>query len=100
MGHFQNPRRPLDWNGLSGTITCNGGGSNVYHPDGRRKHTTRELLALQTFPPGFIVAGDNLTLRRRQIGNAVPPAFARTLFKTVLEWLKQRDADEARGIIV
>ncbi|KIW20630.1 hypothetical protein PV08_01206 [Exophiala spinifera] len=85
-------KRPLPWNGLAGTVTTNGG-SNNYHPDGWRKYTVTELAALQTFPPSFRLHGRAVTRWRKQIGNAVPPAFSRVLFKSIKEWLW--DVDQA-----
>ncbi|KIV76983.1 hypothetical protein PV11_08826 [Exophiala sideris] len=95
--HFPVPKPTLPRNGVSGTLTCNGGGGKVYHFDGLRKHTVRELLSLQTFPASFDFPGNvqgNLTSMRKQIGNAVPPAFSRALFATVVDWLKGEDARE------
>ncbi|KAI1623149.1 cytosine-5--methyltransferase [Exophiala viscosa] len=94
---FDPPKSQLSWDKVTGTITCNGGAAKVYHPRGRRKYTMRELLALQTFPASFDFPRENpptKTLMRRQIGNAVPPAFSRVLFETVRDALKENDVKE------
>jgi DNA (cytosine-5)-methyltransferase 1 len=45
------------------------------HPQADRPITIREAARLQTFPDDFIFVGSNAQVAR-QIGNAVPPAFA------------------------
>jgi DNA (cytosine-5)-methyltransferase 1 len=66
----------------------------VYHPSGLRNYTLRERASLQTFPHSFIFHGKSAE-QLRQIGNAVPPAFARALFESLKEWLAAKDAAEA-----
>ncbi|KAJ9635275.1 uncharacterized protein PV06_09322 [Exophiala oligosperma] len=99
VNDFPARKRPLPWNGLAGTVTTNGG-SNNYHPDGWRKYTVTELAALQTFPPTFQLHGRAVTRWRKQIGNAVPPAFSHVLFKSIKEWLWNADQAEIGGAAV
>lgn len=47
----------------------------------------RELAALQSFPDDYPFQG-NLTVKRRQIGNAVPPELSYHIFRSTLEKLK------------
>ena len=50
---------------------------------GTRRLTTRELARLQTFPDWFSFSGTTYS-QFKQIGNAVPPLFARQLFDSIL----------------
>ncbi|KAK4945604.1 hypothetical protein LTR10_015223 [Elasticomyces elasticus] len=95
--HFRRPRRPFDANRASGTITCGGGASDsVYHPAGLRKYTPAELLAIQTFPATFRIAG-TLGSMRKQIGNAVPPKCFGVIFRGIAMSLKNTDTSELSG---
>jgi DNA (cytosine-5)-methyltransferase 1 len=49
---------------------------------GRRKLTLGECATLQTFPEGYPFVGD-LEARYRQVGNAVPPALAAAVARSI-----------------
>lgn len=49
-----------------------------------RQLSTSELASIQTFPPSYHFAGDQIS-RRRQIGNAVPPLLAEVIGRALLE---------------
>ncbi|KAL4954016.1 S-adenosyl-L-methionine-dependent methyltransferase [Aspergillus filifer] len=83
-------KRPFDGNQQARTITC-GGGEN-YHPSGKRGFTTREYASLQTFPLDFQFGKK----ARKQIGNAVPPVFARAIYEEVIRSLQETDEREMR----
>lgn len=53
---------------------------------GTRKLSIREQARLQTFPDWFEFSGSPYS-QSRQIGNAVPPLFARVLFTKIIEQL-------------
>ena len=82
---------PYDANTLlQGLISC--GGTNNAHPSGTRKFTVRELAMLQTFPADFqFGAGQSKTAKTIQIGNAVPPAAARSWYTGIIRDLKRED---------
>jgi DNA (cytosine-5)-methyltransferase 1 len=70
-----------------------------FHWTSRRLRTV-ELAALQSFPPGYIFAG-NRRDKVRQIGNAVPPLLAQRMIEPLLAALgsgrkKRRGAQRAR----
>ena len=68
----------LFWDRPAITITAharNPASGRYVHPDQTRGLSVREAALLQSFPRGFDFAG-SLDQRFRQIGNAVPPAFA------------------------
>lgn len=85
-------RSPYSAHQPAGTITCNGGEFN-YHPDGKRRFTCREVACLQTFPRDFEFSRIGV---RRQIGNAVPPAFATAVFREIYKSLRETDEKEMR----
>ena len=103
---FLDPRRPYEANGsLQNLIAC-GGGLDNYHPDGKRPFTEREYACLQTFPLGkfHTVLGQTnelididykFTGKRtdiiKQVGNAVPPLPAKTLYEEILRCLRKTD---------
>ncbi|EPS28556.1 hypothetical protein PDE_03502 [Penicillium oxalicum 114-2] len=72
------------------TLTCSGGEAN-YHPSGTRKFTEREVACLQTFPLDFKFSQSGV---RKQIGNAVPPALARALYREIIASLRATDTRE------
>ncbi|KAJ5325232.1 C-5 cytosine methyltransferase [Penicillium brevicompactum] len=78
---------------LAKTITCGGGEFN-YHPSGERPYTEREMAVLQTFPLDYKFAG---VYTRKQIGNAVPPLFAKAIYGEVVRSLRETDQAELEG---
>lgn len=74
--------RPLDPNKPAPTVTARGddrGGVVILpHPNGMRRMSCRELATVQSFPIDFQFVG-GISSVCRQIGNAVPPLFARQL---------------------
>jgi len=79
---------------LANCITTSGGVNN-YHPSGRRNFTTRELACLQTFPLDHLFLGPYV---KKQIGNAVPPKFAKLIFKHIIQQLEKRDGVVHEGV--
>ncbi|MDO8495386.1 MAG: DNA cytosine methyltransferase [bacterium] len=55
------------------------------HPEENRGISIREGATLQTFPKKYRFYGGTLAICARIIGNAVPPAFAKRLGKTIVE---------------
>lgn len=74
--------RPLDPEKPAPTVTARGddrGGVVILpHPNGLRRMSGRELATVQGFPLDFVFKGP-LSSVYRQIGNAVPPSFARAI---------------------
>ena len=68
------------------TITARGDDKGgvviIHHPNNQRRMTVRETATIQSFPIDFVFEGTN-TSAYRQIGNAVPPLFAKHLAESV-----------------
>ncbi|RMD42913.1 hypothetical protein DV735_g2192, partial [Chaetothyriales sp. CBS 134920] len=93
---FDHPKPQFDANTLAKTLTGHGGLGN-YHPSGLRHYTLRESASLQTFPKehNFNGAG-GMTATRLQIGNAVPPAFGKAIFGSIVQSLRKDDEEMLR----
>jgi DNA (cytosine-5)-methyltransferase 1 len=87
------PRLPFSDDEFAKTLTCSGGVGN-YHPSGLRLYTIREAASLQTFPISHTFTPDSKTKARRQIGNAVPPLLARSMYREIIKCLKESDRVE------
>lgn len=80
----------LFWDKPAITITAsarNPASGRYVHPEQHRGLSVREVALLQSFPPDYDFAG-GLDERFRQVGNAVPPAFAAFLAAHVLAQLR------------
>lgn len=88
---FDDKYKRLPWDGLSRTITAHIGKDGYWyiHPEQHRTLTIREAARLQTFPDRFRFAGTP-SHALRQIGEAVPPLFAKALGKAILRSLLTR----------
>ncbi len=85
--HLDRPARTLTCRNLAGAT---GDMQRVCLPDGRRRRiTVREAARLQSFPDWFHFSGSE-TSQYYQIGNAVPPAFAKALATSVVSYLESR----------
>lgn len=62
------------------------------HPEQHRPITHREAARLMSFPDDFIFTGTKIEIAR-QIGNAVPPLFAKHIAKFVVKLMNCRVAD-------
>lgn len=56
----------------------------LIHPHEHRGLSVREAARLQSFPDSFVFKG-SIGLQQQQVGNAVPPLLAKTIFETVIE---------------
>lgn len=61
-----------------------GGGTHGYHYAEPRALTNRERARIQTFPDSFFFEGPIESVRK-QIGMAVPPLLAKTIFTSILK---------------
>jgi DNA (cytosine-5)-methyltransferase 1 len=67
------------WDEPTGTLTCVVNPRTPHcHPDELRGLSVEECAAIQTFPPGFCLAGSR-NQRYKQLGNAVPVKFAHAI---------------------
>lgn len=58
--------------------------SMLIHPTQNRGLSLREAARLQSFPDDFIFKGP-LSFQQQQVGNAVPPLLAKSIFDKILE---------------
>lgn len=89
----RDPRRFPPWNSnlpLRSCITGAGGARN-WHPSGLRNFSFQEKSQLQGFPPGHKYYYSTRHSLGKQIGNAVPPVFAKALFEAVIPCLEEMD---------
>jgi len=78
----------LRWDKPSPTITCgchSPSKGRFLHPNQNRGITLREAARLQSFSDDFIFYG-NRTKCAEQIGNAIPPLFAKAIAIKILEY--------------
>ncbi len=88
----------LRWDAPSVTITAKSSTPSCgrfLHPDQDRNISVREAGILQGFPQSFVFEGP-FTHQYRQIGEAVPPLFARFLAWQVLDHFSPRSRQQLR----
>lgn len=93
---FDDKYNRLDWARLSRSITAHIAKDGYWyiHPSEPRTLTVREAARIQTFPDSFRFAGTR-SHAFTQIGNAVPPALAATVTKSVLAGLDSVSSSHA-----
>jgi DNA (cytosine-5)-methyltransferase 1 len=79
------PTAKWDGSKIATCITC--GSSTKGHPSAGRRFTARELATLQTYSLNHIFEG-NITNVLKQIGNSVPPQFAKQLQRENIRHLR------------
>lgn len=72
------------------TATLARAGHHVQHQQGAVRLTLEQLTVLQGLPAGFTFHGRTVTSRHRQCGNALPPALAEALGRSILWALEER----------
>ncbi|MGV0830238.1 DNA cytosine methyltransferase [Empedobacter brevis] len=75
-------RKYIRYNRNEPSFCITGDMRKVFHYDDNRALTVRELAAIQTFPDDFIFKGKSIS-QQQQVGNSVPPNFARKLAKCI-----------------
>ena len=86
----------LDPAGVGSTILtkCDPHWGTYIHPDQDRIISAREAARLQSFPDKFRFYG-SLTEQYEQIGNAVPPLFARAIGEAIISAMEERAGAES-----
>ncbi len=86
---YGNTYAKLWWNKPSTTITRNfacPSSSRCIHPRDSRAMSIREGARLQSFPDDYEFYGSN-SMKRLEIGNAVPPLLSMAIARSLLEYL-------------
>lgn len=94
--HYPNFFRRYSRNDVMGTVTAafKPENASVWHPIEDRVYSVREIARLQTFPDDFIFYGKTIKSKYQQIGNAIPPYFAKQLAERLSACLSQADENE------
>lgn len=93
---YGNTYAKLWWNKPSTTITRNfacPSSSRCIHPRDSRAMSIREGARLQSFPDNYKFYGSD-SIKRLEIGNAVPPLLSEVIAKKLLETLQKYEAAE------
>lgn len=93
---FGNTYAKLWWNKPSTTITRNfacPSSSRCIHPRDSRALSIREGARLQSFPDDYLFYGSD-SMKRLEIGNAVPPLLSMEIAKKMLEALKNEAIEQ------
>lgn len=78
----------LSWDKPANTITTkfySVSNGRFAHPEENRALSLREGATLQSFPKGYEFCGTSIGAIARQIGNAVPPEYARQIGLAIIE---------------
>ena len=85
---FQDTFGRLWWNRPSNTITTkfySVSNGRFVHPEENRALSLREGATLQSFPKNYKFCAPSIAVIARQIGNAVPPEYARHIGLAIIE---------------
>ena len=88
--------KPCDLEKILPCLTTSG--SDHYHHPAGHAFTHRELAAIQGFFHRHTFIGHCAGVIKRQIGNAVPPMFAKILFESIRKQLETNDAKEKQEL--
>ena len=77
-------RKYIRYKSSEPSICITGDMRKVFHYSQNRALTVRELATIQTFPIDFIFKGSSIS-QQQQVGNAVPPVFAKEIAANILK---------------
>lgn len=84
--HSPNFYRRFSRTEIMGTVTATSSPENsgILHPLENRRYSVREIARFQTFPDAFKFYGNDISYKYKMIGNAVQPAMAEIIAKSLL----------------
>jgi DNA (cytosine-5)-methyltransferase 1 len=89
MKRYKSPNfyRRFSRNEIMGTVTATSSPENsgIIHPLEDRRYSVREIARFQSFPDKFKFIGTSVAHKYKMIGNAVPPALAKEVAKSILK---------------
>ena len=90
--HYQKFFRRHYRDDVMGTVTAAFKPENaaVWHPTKDRIYSVREIARFQSFPDDFKFFGRSVKSKYQQIGNAVPPEFARQLAERIKVYISDQ----------
>lgn len=83
-------RKYIRYNSSKPSICITGDMRKVFHYNQNRALTVRELAAIQTFPNNFTFKG-TAQQQQQQVGNSVPPIFAKHIGMSILKMLDKNE---------
>lgn len=75
-------RKYIRYNSKEPSYCVTGDMRKIFHYNQNRALTVRELAAIQTFPDDFVFEGSRIS-QQQQVGNSVPPLFAKAIAMTI-----------------
>ena len=79
-------RKYIRYKSTKPAVCVTGDMRKIFHYEQNRALTVRELATLQTFPLDFIFKGSTIS-QQQQVGNAVPPIFAKEVALALKEMI-------------
>jgi len=80
-------RKYIRYNSLKPAVCVTGDMRKIFHYSQNRALTVRELARLQSFNDDFVFLGNSIS-QQQQVGDAVPPLFAKAIAEAIKEMNK------------
>jgi len=81
-------RKYIRYDSKKPSVTVTGDMRKIFHYKQNRALTVRELAKLQSFKDDFVFKGSSIS-QQQQVGNAVPPLFARAIARSIKQLIHE-----------